>query len=175
MEIDMTLMRLLFAAAVVLPAGASAAPVNQTPLKSIEPAQSLPSRKLMQCAPQYQKLLKVQKEALKRLQALTRNEAERLCATLEDANERGVDKLVDLKSVQQLLTQGQRELLDSLGIDLSKVDLGKVMRQLGVDLSQIDLRQIKVQCRQSQGALESFATEELARTEKEMLACDDQI
>jgi hypothetical protein len=50
-----------------------------------------------QCAPQYQKLLKLQLEGLKRLQGLTRNEAERLCASLEDANVRGIDKLVDPK------------------------------------------------------------------------------
>lgn len=169
---------LLFAAALLLPAAASAAPLTQS-TQHVERAQLSPfnSPRLpgSQCAPQYQKLLKLQIEGLKRLQGLTRNEAERLCATIEDANVRGVDKLVDPKSIEQLLTSEQRELLNSLGIDLSRVDLGKLMRLLGVDFSKIDLRQIKAQCRQSQGALDNFATEELGRLENELLACDDRI
>lgn len=171
-------MHILFVAVLVLPATASAAPLTQS-TQRVERAQLSPfnSPRLpgSQCAPQYRKLLKLQAEGLKRLQGLTRNEAERLCATIEDANVRGVDKLVDPKSIEQLLTPEQRELLNSLGIDLARVDIGKLMRLLGVDLSRIDLRQIKAQCRQSQGALDSFATEELGRLEKELLACDDQI
>ena len=169
---------LLFVAALLLPAAASAAPLTQS-TQHVDRAQLSPVRNPRlpgsQCAPQYQKLLKLQVEGLKRLQGLTRNEAERLCATIEDANVRGVDKLVDPKSIEQLLTPEQRELLNSLGIDLSRVDVGKLMRLLGVDLSKIDLRQINAQCRQSQGALDSFATEELGRLEKELLACDDRI
>ena len=166
---------ILFVAALLLPAAASAATLTQS-TQHVEPAQLSPFRLPgSQCAPRYRKLLKLQVEGLKRLQGLTRNEAERLCATIEDANVRGVDKLVDPKSIEQLLTPEQRELLNSLGIDLARVDIGKLMRQLGVDLSKIDLRQIKAQCRQSQGALDSFATEELGRLEKELLACDDQI
>ena len=168
----------LFVAALLLPAAASATTLTQSAQRA-ERAQLSPfnSPRLpgSQCAPQYRKLLKLQVEGLKRLQGLTRNEAERLCATIEDANVRGVDKLVDPKSIEQLLTPEQRELLNSLGIDLARVDIGKLMRLLGVDLSRIDLRQIKAQCRQSQGALDSFATEELGRLEKELLACDDQI
>ena len=171
--------RVLFVAALLLPAAASAAPLVQSTQDRLERAQLAPFSKPRlpgsQCAPQYQKLLKLQMEGLKRLQGLTRNEAERLCATIEDANVRGVDKLVDPKSIEQLLTPEQRELLNSLGVDLARVDVGKLMRLLGVDLSRIDLRQIKAQCRQSQGALDSFATEELARVEKELLACDDHI
>jgi|EndMetStandDraft_5_1072996.scaffolds.fasta_scaffold315062_1 hypothetical protein len=166
---------ILFVAVFLLPATASAATLTQS-TQHVERAQLSPFRLPgSQCAPQYRKLLKLQVEGLKRLQGLTRNEAERLCATIEDADVRGVDKLVDPKSIEQLLTPEQRELLNSLGIDLSKVDVGKLMRLLGVDLSKIDLRQIKAQCRQSQGALDSFATEELGRLEKELLACDDQI
>ena len=166
---------ILFVAVFLLPATASAATLTQS-TQRVERAQLSPFRLPgSQCAPQYRKLLKLQVEGLKRLQGLTRNEAERLCATIEDANVRGVDKLVDPKSIEQLLTPEQRELLNSLGIDLARVDIGKLMRQLGVDLSKIDLRQIKAQCRQSQGALDSFATEELGRLEKELLACDDQI
>ena len=169
---------ILFVAVFLLPATASAATLSQS-TQRVERAQLSPfnSPRLpgSQCAPQYRKLLKLQVEGLKTLQGLTRNEAERLCATIEDANVRGVDKLVDPKSIEQLLTPEQRELLNSFGIDLSRVDVGKVMRQLGIDLSKIDLRQIKAQCRQSQGALDSFASEELGRLEKELLACDDQI
>ena len=160
---------ILFVAVFLLPATASAATLSQS-TQRVERAQLSPfnSPRLpgSQCAPQYRKLLKLQVEGLKRLQGLTRN---------EDANVRGVDKLVDPKSIEQLLTPEQRELLNSFGIDLSRVDVGKVMRQLGIDLSKIDLRQIKAQCRQSQGALDSFASEELGRLEKELLACDDQI
>jgi hypothetical protein len=170
---------LLFVATLLLPVVVSAAPFAQSTQEHVERAQLSPFRDPRlpgsQCAPQYRKLLKLQVEGLKRLQGLTRNEAERLCATIEDANVHGVDKLVDPKSIEQLLTPEQRELLNSLGIDLSRVDVGKLMRLLGVDPSKIDLRQIKAQCRQSQGALDSFATEELGRLEKELLACDDHI
>ena len=41
-------------------------------------------------------------------------------------------------------------MLGAFGIDLSKVDVAKIMRLLGVDLSQIDLRELKQQCRASQ-------------------------
>ena len=170
---------LLFVAALLLPAAATAAPRTQSTQQQVERVQlapfSSPRFPGSQCAPRYQKLLKLQVEGLKRLQGLTRNEAERLCAAIEDANVRGVDKLIDPKSIEQLLTPEQRELLNSLGMDLSRVDVGKLMRLLGVDLSKIDLRQIKAQCRQSQGALDDFAREELGRLEKELLACDDRI
>jgi hypothetical protein len=170
---------LLFVSAIfLLPTAASSAPLPQS-TQHVERAQwspfSTPRLPGTQCAPQYQKLLKLQVEGLKRLQGLTRNEAESLCATIEDANVRGVDKLVDPKLIEQLLTPEQRELLSSLGIDLSRVDVGKLLRQLGVDLSRIDLRQIKAQCRQSQGALDSFATEELRKLENELLVCDDRV
>jgi hypothetical protein len=175
----MTSKHLVIVAALLLATGASAASSQQPTVERAQPAQVLPLRNLplpgSQCAPQYQKLLELQIEVLKRLQGLTRNEAERLCATIEDANERGIDKLVDPKSLEQLLTPEQRELLNSLGFDLSKVDIAKLMRLLGVDLSRIDLRQLKAHCRQSQGALDSFATDELGRLEKEKLACEDRI
>ena len=170
---------LLCVAALLLPAVAAAAPLTQATKNHVERAQLAPfgdpRHPRSQCVPQYQKVLKLQIEGLKKLQGLTHNEAERICATIEDANVRGVDKLVDPKSIEQLLTPEQRELLNSLGIDLARVDVGKLMRLLGVDLSRIDLRQIKAQCRQSQGALDSFATEEIARLEKELLACEDRI
>ena len=60
-------------------------------------------------------------------------------------------------------------------MDLSKVNVAKIMRQLGIDLSQIDLRQLKQQCRTSKSELERFATSELARLEHETLRCDDRV
>jgi hypothetical protein len=128
-----------------------------------------------QCSPQYQSLLKLQIEAFKRLQRLSRREGEALCATLEGANQLGVDKLIDPKALEPLLTQRQRELLDALGMDLSKVNVAKVMRLLGVDLSRIDLRQLKQQCRASRGELDRFATSELERVEAEIFRCGDWV
>jgi hypothetical protein len=58
--------------------------------------------------------------------------------------------------------------LGAFGIDLSKLDVAKIMRLLGVDLSQIDVRQLKQQCRESQGDLDRFATRELNRVEEEL-------
>jgi len=128
-----------------------------------------------QCTPESQKILKLQLEAIKALQRLTRRDGETLCASLESAEQLGVQKFLDPKAMEPLLTPQQRELLGAFGIDLSKIDVAKIMRQLGVDLSQIDLRQLKQQCRASQGELERFATNELNRLQKEMLRCDDQI
>ena len=169
-----------FAAAVALPTGASCASLNQSGWKiervqlplPFGPGPILPGN---QCSPQYQKLLRLQIEGLKRLKALTRSEGERLCATIEGADQLGIDKLIDPKSLQQLLRPEQREILEALGVDLSKVDVAKLFRLLGVDLSKIDLRQVKEQCRQSQGTLERFATAELGRIENEILRCDDRV
>ena len=49
------------------------------------------------------------------------------------------------------------------------------MRELGIDPAQIDLRQLKQQCRQSQGDIDRFATSEIRRLEDEILRCDDRI
>jgi len=129
----------------------------------------------LQCTAQYRSLLKLQVEGYKRLQKLARSEGETLCTALESADTLGVDKLIDPKLLQGLLTPQQREFLESLGVDLSKVDLGKLARQLGIDLSQIDLRQFKHQCRQSQGEIDRLATTELGRLENELIRCDDRI
>jgi hypothetical protein len=128
-----------------------------------------------QCAPESQKLLKLQLEAFKALQRLTRRDGETLCASLESAELLGVQKFLDPKAMEPLLTPQQRELLGAFGIDLSKVDVAKIMRLLGVDLSQIDLRQLKQQCRASQSQLERFATSELNRVESELSRCDDRV
>ena len=128
-----------------------------------------------QCTPESKSVLKLQLEAFKALQRLTRRDGETLCASLESAEQLGVQRFLDPKAIEPLLTPQQRELLGAFGIDLSKVDVAKIMRLLGVDLSQIDLRQLKQQCRASQGELERFATNELNRLQKEMLRCDDQI
>jgi hypothetical protein len=128
-----------------------------------------------QCAPEYQKILKLQKDAFSALQKLSRRDGETLCASLENAEQLGVSKFLDPKAIEPLLTPQQRELLGAFGIDLSKVDVAKAMRLLGVDLSQIDLRQLKQQCRQSQGELDRFATRELNRVEEQLFRCDDRV
>ncbi len=127
------------------------------------------------CSPQYQRLLKLQIEGIRQLQRLSRGGGETLCSTIESADLLGVDKLVDPKMLQRLLTPEQRELMDSFGFDLSKVNVAKIMRMLGIDPSQIDLRQFRHQCRQSQGDIDRFATSEIRRLEDEIFRCDDRI
>ena len=129
----------------------------------------------LRCTPHYQSLLKLQMEGMKQLQLLSRSQGEQLCSTIEGANELGVDKLVDPKTLQRFLKPEQRELLEAFGLDLSKVDVAKIMRLMGVDLSRIDLRQLKHQCRQGQGELDRYATNELGRLESEIIRCDDRI
>jgi hypothetical protein len=128
-----------------------------------------------QCAPENQKILKLQLEAFKALQRLSRRDGEKLCASLESADQLGVQKFLDPKAIEPLLTPQQRELLGAFGIDLSKVDVAKIMRQLGIDLSQIDLRKLTQQCQDSQGELDRFATRELSRVEAEVSRCDDRV
>ena len=127
------------------------------------------------CSPHYQRLLKLQAEGMRQLQRLSRGEGEKLCATLETTDLQGVDKLIDPKTLERLLTPDQRDLLGSLGIDLSKVNVGKLMQRLGIDPSQVDLRNLKQQCRQSQGDIDRFTANELARLEGEIMRCDDRI
>ena len=122
-----------------------------------------------------QKILKLQLDAFKALQRLTRRDGETLCVSLESAEHLGVQKFLDLKAIEPLLTPQQRELLGAFGIDLSKVDVAKIMRLLGVDLSHIDLRQLKQQCRASKGELDRFATSELNRVESEISRCDGRV
>jgi hypothetical protein len=127
------------------------------------------------CSPQYQRLLKLQAEGMRQLQRLSRGEGEKLCATLEGADLQGVDKFLDPKALEPLLTPDQRDLLGALGIDLGKVNVAKLMQRLGIDLSRVDLRQLTQQCRQSQGGLDRFAASELARVENEIIRCDDRV
>src|SRR5215472_7143939 len=127
------------------------------------------------CPEYYQRLLKLQAEGMRQLQRLSRGDGEKLCSALENADLNGIDKLIDPKALEPLLTPDQRELLGALGIDLSKVNVPKLMQRLGIDLTRIDLSRIKQQCRQHQGDLERFATSELGRLEEEMLRCDDRI
>jgi hypothetical protein len=82
------------------------------------------------CSPQYQRLLKLQAEGMRQLQRLSRSEGEKLCATLESTDLHGVDKLLDPKALEPLLTPDQRDLLGAFGIDLSKVDMAKIMQRL---------------------------------------------
>jgi len=127
------------------------------------------------CSPQYQRLLKLQAEGMRQLQRLSRGEGDRLCSTLESADAQGVDKLIDPKALEPLLTPDQRDLLGAFGIDLGKVNVAKLMQRLGIDLSRVDLRQLTQQCRQSQGGLDRFAASELARVENEIIRCDDRV
>ncbi len=127
------------------------------------------------CSPQFQRLLKLQLDGMRRLQSLSRSEGNMLCSTLESTDQLGVGKLIDPKLLQQWLTPDQKDLLESFGVDLSKVNVGKIMRRLGIDLSQIDLRQLTHQCRQSQGEIDRFATSEVGRLEREIMLCDDRI
>ena len=128
-----------------------------------------------QCTQEYRKILKLQIDAFKALQRLTRTEGEKLCATLESVDRSGVEQFLDPKALEPLLTPKQREWLGALGIDLSRVDIAKVMRMLGIDISQIDVRQLKDHCRASQGELDLFAGRELNRVEAEVLRCDDRV
>ena len=51
-----------------------------------------------QCAPESQKILKLQLEAFKALQRLSRRDGEKLCASLESADQLGVQKFLDPKA-----------------------------------------------------------------------------
>lgn len=163
-----------FAIAVVVSTGALS---DESSLKRTQLPLPFGSPKMVpgQCTPDYKKILQVQGDALKALQRLTRKQGEQLCATLEDVDRAGVAKLLDPKVLEPLLTPQQREWLGALGVDLSKVDVAKIMRMLGVDISQIDVRQLKDACRASQGELEGFANRELKRVEAESIRCDDRI
>jgi hypothetical protein len=115
--------------------------------------------------------MKLQIDAFKALQRLTRTRGEKLCATLESVDRSGIEQFLDPKG---LVTPKQREWLGALGLDLSRVDIAKMMRMLGIDISQIDVRQLKDHCRASQGELDLFAGRELNRVEAEVLRCDDR-
>lgn len=165
-----------FAAAVAL--AATAAPAQPARAPAIQPAQlplphAIPGPRSY--SPQAQKLLKLQMDAMRQLQRLSRREGDTLCAAIDNADTMGVDKFLDLKGLQRFLGPEQRELMEAFGFDLAKVDIAKVMRLLGVDLSQIDLRQLKHQCRQGQGEIDRFASSEIGRLENEMIRCDDRI
>ena len=127
------------------------------------------------CSQQHQRLLKLQMDAMRQLQRLSKGDGERLCTSLESVDQKGIAKLLDPKALEPLLTPDQRDLLSALGIDLNKVDVPKLMQRLGIDLSQVDLRQLSQQCRQSKGDVENFTSREIARLEGEMIRCDDRI
>jgi len=157
-------------------AGAGPTPASegdQLPPPFARPGPSLPGQ--ASCSPQYQRLLKLQAEGMRQLQRLSRSEGDRLCSTLETADVQGVDKLLDPKALEPLLTPDQRDLLGALGIDLGKVNVAKLMQRLGIDLSKVDMRQITQQCRQSQGGLDRFAASELRRVGNEIIRCDERV
>ena len=166
----------LFAMLVALPIAAFGASLNHDG-KNFEEVQQPPPFGApspgKQCTPEYQRLLKLQVDGLMSLQKLTRGHGETLCAALEGADQRGAN--IDPKLLEPLLTQPQRELLEALGVDLTKVDVARLMRLLGVDLPKVDLQQLKQQCRQSQGDLDQFATKELKRLQNEIFRCDDRV
>src|SRR5438270_367577 len=63
-----------------------------------------------QCVPESQKILKLQLEAFKALQKLSRRDGEKLCASLEDVDQMGVQKFLDPKAIEPLLTQQQLDI-----------------------------------------------------------------
>jgi hypothetical protein len=147
-----------------------------TPTAQLSPSHT-PPRGILPgwCSAHDQKILKLEIEALKRLKQLARGEGEKLCATIEAVDQLDVDTLIDPKSLDSLLTQRQRELLQSLGVDVAKMDVGRFLRLLGIDPPRLDLRRLKQQCRQSQGGIDRFATDELGRLEQEILRCDERV
>jgi hypothetical protein len=166
----------IFAAgiATTVPMTVSSAQAPQT--RALQPVQlgaALPGQR--NCSTSYLRFLQLQAEGMRQLQRLSRGDGEKLCSALENADTAGIDKLIDPKALEPLLTPDQRDFLGALGIDLGKVNVPKLMQRLGIDLSHIDLRQISQQCRQHQGDLERFASSELAHLENEMLRCDDRI
>lgn len=167
----------LLAIMVALPIAAFGAPLNQSGGRfehvQLSPPAPGPGRK--QCSPEYEKLLKLQIDGLMSLQRLARVHGETLCATVEAADQQGANKLLDPKLLEPRLTPPQREMLEALGVDLAKVDVARLMRLLGIDLAQIDLQQLKQQCRQSQGEIDNFATNELKRLQNESFRCDGRI
>ena len=171
----------IFAAGIGTAAPMTMASAQPTRALGVEPAQMLPPPLgaplpgQRNCSSSYQRLMKLQAEGMRQLLRLSRGDGEKLCSALENADVTGIDKLIDPKALEPLLTPDQRDLLGALGIDLGKVNVPKLIERLGIDLSRIDLRQITQQCRQHQGDLERFATSELARLENEVLRCDDRI
>ena len=166
----------LWAIAILLPITAVAGADRQGfNLTQWAPPRSTAEPMLGECSPQYQHLLQVQIEALKRLKQLAGNEGEKLCVALEAADQLPIARLLDPKAIEPLLTRRQRDVLLALGVDLAKVDVAKLMHLLGVDLRPLDLRRLREQCRRSQDGLDRFASEELARLEPEFMRCDNRI
>ena len=171
----------IFAAGVATSVPLTMSSAQSTRAPGLAPAQLLPPPYgaplpgQRNCSAPYQRLLKLQAEGMRQLLRLSRGDGEKLCSALENADVTGIDKLIDPKALEPLLTPDQRDFLGALGIDLGKVNVPKLIERLGIDLSRIDLRQITQQCRQHQGDLERFVTSELARLENEMLRCDDRI
>ena len=87
----------------------------------------------------------------------------------------GIDKFVDPEALQRFLTPEQRELVEAFGVDLSKSRHRQDHAPPRRRPVAVDLRQFKHQCRQSQGEIGRFATNELRRLENEMIRCDDRI
>jgi hypothetical protein len=125
-----------------------------------------------QCTPESKKVLEAQIDGWKWLQGLSRSEGEVLCGVVEKADDLGK---LDGKTIEQLVPEKTRELLKTLGVDLSTVDLKAFLKQLGYDLPSIDMRALKTQCRQAQGELDRLATSEIGRLRNELFLCEDSI
>ena len=128
-----------------------------------------------ECAPQAKAFASTQLLMFRRIRELAKTEGAKVCEQLESANVLGVDKLVDPKLLKQFLTPEMRDLLDALGVDLDKVDMGKLMRLLGIDASKLDLRELKNQCSKSKEGAEQYLVSEIKRLEKQLSLCDDSI
>ena len=164
--------------AAVLAAASAAEPTGTNGLKEaqlVPPPFGAPLPGQRSCSAHYQRILQLEAEGMRQLLRLSRGDGDKLCSALDNADRNGIDKLIDPKSLEPLLTPDQRDLLGALGIDLGKVNLPKLMQRLGIDLSRIDLRQIAAQCRERQGDVEGLVASELARVEREMLRCDDRV
>src|SRR5262249_31835086 len=114
-----------------------------------DPGSQLPGRQ--QCTADSKKVLEAQIEGWKWLQGLSRSEGEALCGVVEKADDLGK---LDGKAIEQLVPEKTRELLKTLGVDISRMDLKAFLKQLGYDLPSIDMRSVKAQCRQAQGELD---------------------
>jgi hypothetical protein len=132
--------------------------------------ESQPGRQ--QCTPESKKVLEAQIDGWKWLKGLSRSEGEVLCGLVEKADD--LEKL-DGKTIEQLVPEKTRELLKTLGVDFSRMDLKAFLKQLGYDLPSIDIRAMKAQCRQAQGELDRLATSEIGRLRNELLVCEDSI
>jgi hypothetical protein len=157
---------------------AATSPVQQSPIQQAQmpppfgdPGPQLPTRE--QCTPERRKRTLAQIQAFEKLQSLSRNEADQVCSMIENAEDLG--KLADGRLIEQLLPPEARDFAKALGMDFKKMDMRAVLKMIGIDVDSIDLRQVKAQCRLTQGEADRMFTSELGRLKRELLMCEDTI